>query len=36
MEVVEMEMGLYPLDFGASCTLKRRERSCDELGGKGK
>nr|GEX55892.1 hypothetical protein [Tanacetum cinerariifolium]GEY33070.1 hypothetical protein [Tanacetum cinerariifolium] len=36
MEVVEKDMGLYLLDFKASCRLKRRERSCDELGEKGK
>nr|GEW64594.1 hypothetical protein [Tanacetum cinerariifolium] len=36
MEVVEKDMGLYPLDFEAFCRLKRGERSCDELGGKGK
>nr|GEU72296.1 hypothetical protein [Tanacetum cinerariifolium] len=36
MEVVEKEMGVYPLDLEASCRLKKGERHCEELGGKGK
>nr|GFA77765.1 hypothetical protein [Tanacetum cinerariifolium] len=35
MEVVEMDMGLYPWDFGVSCRLKRVGKTCDELGGLG-
>nr|GEY54179.1 hypothetical protein [Tanacetum cinerariifolium] len=37
--VVEMDIGLYPWDFGVSCRLKRVGKTCDELGslgGKGK
>nr|GEX97105.1 hypothetical protein [Tanacetum cinerariifolium] len=34
MEVVEMDIGLYPWDFGASWRLKRGRRSCDELAGR--
>nr|GFA87027.1 hypothetical protein [Tanacetum cinerariifolium] len=33
MEVVEMGMGLYPLDFEACCRLKGVGKTCDELGG---
>nr|GEX04343.1 hypothetical protein [Tanacetum cinerariifolium] len=35
MEVVEMDMGLYPWDFGACCRLKGVGKTCDELGGLG-
>nr|GEV40561.1 ribonuclease H-like domain-containing protein [Tanacetum cinerariifolium] len=33
MEVVEMDMGLYPLDFEVCCRLKGVGKTCDELGG---
>nr|GEY36166.1 ribonuclease H-like domain-containing protein [Tanacetum cinerariifolium] len=33
MELVEMENGLYPLDFEACCSLKGVRKTCDELGG---
>nr|GEY39576.1 retrovirus-related Pol polyprotein from transposon TNT 1-94 [Tanacetum cinerariifolium] len=35
MEVVEMDMGLYPGDLEVSCRLKRVGKTCDELGGLG-
>nr|GFA64791.1 hypothetical protein [Tanacetum cinerariifolium] len=36
MEVVEMGMGLYPLDFKVCCRLKGVGKTCDELGGLGR
>nr|GEY69959.1 hypothetical protein [Tanacetum cinerariifolium] len=35
IDVVEMDMGLYPLYFEAFCRLKAVGKTCDELGGLG-